>query len=291
MRNVREMIDFINAHPNYKFCPYLADKDSIAWNKSTSRGYMNQVIPGFIYLPFNIENGNNEELIKFYDLCINSERIVAINQTQPHKSNPILKDLFPAGPVNIDTLSKHEGGRLKPFSLNGTAFCSWFIDEVNTFKDKTVIILGVGGAGEPIAREIMNYNPRSLHLVDIRDRNALARELGAHAMSYQSINEVSIKNNEKLVFIYTAGKEFNEGLEACNDFLFEHKGANHIFVDLRPHLSLSTVDNAKHLGWRGYTGNGMNARNDYALLIMISRSMEITTPPFEVFKSAVDDNS
>ena len=48
----------------------------------------------FIYLPVNIKKGDFDSIREVYKLAENEEQIVAINQTQPHKSNPVQKKCF-----------------------------------------------------------------------------------------------------------------------------------------------------------------------------------------------------
>jgi hypothetical protein len=46
-----EFVAFVEKYPDYAICPYVAFKDSSDWDKSTSRVYMNQLLPRFLYVP------------------------------------------------------------------------------------------------------------------------------------------------------------------------------------------------------------------------------------------------
>ena len=45
-----EFVAFVEKYPDYAICPYVAFKDSSDWDKSTSRVYMNQLLPRFLYV-------------------------------------------------------------------------------------------------------------------------------------------------------------------------------------------------------------------------------------------------
>ena len=83
----------------------------------------------------------------------------------------------------------------------------WFINEVSSFKDKTVILLGVGGVGEPIARSIAKEKLRLLYLVDINSKEYLVKELSSdvNVRYFKTLNQISQKG-ENLIFIVHARK-------------------------------------------------------------------------------------
>jgi len=113
--------DFIGHYPECAFCPYVAEKDAEGWSKSTSRTYMNQVLPNFLYVPVNIPKGDQEALRGFFDFVQNRTDVPAVNITQPHKSSPVLRELYLGNAdsdVNVDTLIRNEAGKLEPYDLN-----------------------------------------------------------------------------------------------------------------------------------------------------------------------------
>jgi len=287
--SVKEVIAFLETHKGSKFCLYLAYKKPEDWDKSTSRVYMNQINEKLIYLPINIEKDDLRSIEGVYKLSEENHQIVAINQTQPHKSNSVLKQWF-AGqniPTNVDSLVKDKYGRLQLFDLNGPSFTGWFKYEVSDFKNKHVIILGVGGVGEPIARKVIENNPSKLFLIDKFSKEKLCEELSEIGnVEYSSnLDQISLDENE-IIFINCAGKEGVDDSSAIN-LLIKFKFKDNIFVDLRPHLNIDIVEEAKKLGWKAYTGYGMNARNDYSLLTKICEIIDVTPPSFQKFKELV----
>ena len=287
---IKDLKEFLESHRNFKICLYLAEKTKEAWDISTSRVYMNQIDDRFIYLPVNIKKGDFDSIREVYKLAENEEQIVAINQTQPHKSNPVQKEWFSGQdiPQNVDSLIKDKNNKLQCYNLNGPSFTSWFEDEVTQFSDNIVIVFGVGGVGEPIARMIANKNTKKLYLIDIYSKENIERELSknANVKYFDNLNKVDFNTNEKIILINCAGKEGGDDKEVKNVLnILENK--NNIFVDLRPQLDIEIVNTAKQYGWEAYTGFGMNSRNDYVLLQKIQEITDINIPSFKEFAELV----
>ena len=287
---IKDLKEFIEKHKNFKICLYLAEKTKEAWDISTSRVYMNQIDDRFIYLPVNIKKGDFDSIREVYKLAENEEQIVAINQTQPHKSNPVQKEWFSSQdiPQNVDSLIKDKNNKLQCYNLNGPSFTSWFEDEVTQFSDNIVIVFGVGGVGEPIARMIANKNTKKLYLIDIYSKENLEKELSknTNVKYFDNLNKIDINSNEKIILINCAGKEGGDDKEVKN-VLNRLKNKNNIFVDLRPQLDIEIVNTAKQYGWEAYTGFGMNSRNDYVLLQKIQEITDINIPSFVNFSKLV----
>lgn len=286
---------FAEKYPHFNFCPYVAEKDAEGWDKSTSRVYMNQVLPNFLYVPVNISKGDLEALRDFFGTVQDRQDIPAVNITQPHKSSPVLRELYLNdinSEANVDTLIRNDEGKLEPYDLNSTAFVEWYKADVGPFQAKPVVLVGVGGVGEPIAKKIAAEKPSSLLLVDVSDKSGFATQLGetnrvatTFASSLQTVMESGLSDGT--IVINAAGKE-----GATNESelweLIQKEVSNGVFVDIRPHLDIEIVEEAKRHGWSAHTGHGMNARNDYVLLQGIARQIPGATPPsFEEFQQLV----
>lgn len=59
-------VEFAKKFPGFTFCPYVAEKDDEGWDKSTSRVYMNQVLPRFLYVPVNVAKNDLDGLGEFF---------------------------------------------------------------------------------------------------------------------------------------------------------------------------------------------------------------------------------
>lgn len=292
---LEDFISFIEDYPSFYFCPYVAEKDEDGWDKSTSRAYMNQVLPNFLYVPVNIAKDNSEALRRFLEFVQDRQEIPAVNITQPHKSSPVLRELYlgdPMSEVNIDTLIRSDDGNLEPYDLNSTAFVEWYKTDIGSFQDKPVVLVGVGGVGEPIAKKIAAEKPSSLLLVDISDKSEFAAQLSEMSRvptSFDTSLDGLIESgiSEGSIVISAAGKE-----GAVNESelwkLIHEDVIDGVFVDIRPHLSIEIVEEASRRGWNAHTGYGMNARNDYVLLQGIARQIPgATSPSFEEFQRLV----
>lgn len=271
---ILEFDNLVNQFPGFNICPYLAYKDADAWERSTSRVYMNQVLDNFLYIPVNIAKNNEELLIDFINRVKDDLQVVGINITQPHKSNPIVSEILLNNikRVNYDALLRDEIGKLQPFDLNGPSFIDWYLDEVGDFIDKTIVLIGVGGVGEPLAKAFAQQKPARLLLIDINDKSSFADELNSITPTYyaDSVGKIEEEIDDKFILINAAGKE-GSGNDSAQRLIDDFSGRNNVFVDLRPHLEIDIVEYAKNMGWLAYTGHGMNARNDYTLLQNISK--------------------
>ena len=287
---LKELKAYLDKHKEVKICLYLAEKTKEAWDISTSRVYMNQIDKKFLYLPVNIKKGDMEAIREVYNIAEEDSRIVAINQTQPHKSNAVQKEWFKGQriPDNVDALIKDKYNKLQCYNLNGPSFASWFEDEVSNFSGNKVIVFGVGGVGEPIARIIANSNLESMYLIDIYSKEDLAKELSknTNVEYFNNLSKVDFNTNSKLILINCAGKEGGDDKE-LKTVIKQLKDMNHIFVDLRPQLNIEIVNVAKEYGWDAYTGFGMNSRNDYVLLQKIQELTGIKIPSFKEFEKLV----
>jgi shikimate 5-dehydrogenase len=254
---------------------------------------MNRIWPHFIYLPVNIEKCNFNSLEDFFRVAQEQDQIVAVNIGRPHKSNPILKSMFQNGlniPVNIDALVKdYRNGSLVPHNLNAHSFIKWFKENVGSPEGKAVLLIGVGGAGEAIARAIIATRPQKLILIDPFSKQQLQDELRkeGNVDYYSQLKEItSMRRAKNLIVINAAGKEAAADPN-LSQLLQLNKTRDNVFIDLRPQLAVDTVKQAKRLGWNSFSGFGMNVINDYTLLREISRQTNQTLLSFLRFETLV----
>lgn len=291
---VKDLREYLLSHKDVKICLYLAEKTKEAWDISTSRVYMNQIDKEFVYLPVNIKKGDIDSIREVYTIAEEDSRIVAINQTQPHKSNIVQKEWFKGQkiPDNVDSLIKDKNNKLQCYNLNGPSFANWFEDEVTNFSGNKVIVFGVGGVGEPIARIIADKAPESLCLIDTYSKEDLTKELSKKVNTeyFNNLSKVDFNTKSKVILINCAGKEGGDDRELKTK-IAQLKNMNYIFVDLRPQLDIEIVNVAKELGWNAYTGFGMNSRNDYVLLKKIQELTNIEIPKFKEFEKLVESAS
>ncbi len=244
---------FISSYPEFTLCPYIADKDQESWDKSTSRIYMNQVLPNFLYVPVNIPKEDFGQLSKLIRYIMAMDRVAAVNITQPHKSSPILRKIFfgdESSTDNIDTLMRDSHGRLAPYDLNALAFVEWFKEEVGNFEDRTVLLIGVGGVGEPIAKHITRQRPSHLILIDPINKTGLTKVLSAQTSVeyYASLEECKEALPAGAIVINAAGKEGVSDNSGIEELVERYARTNRVLVDIRPQIHIELVGQAKKLG-------------------------------------------
>jgi len=256
---------------------------------------MNKVLPNFLYIPVNIPRGDVDALREFFEFVQDRDDVPAVNITQPHKSSPVLREIYigdAKSDINVDTLIRNDGGELEPYDLNSTAFIEWYKDTVGSFQDKSVVLVGIGGVGESIAKKIVSERPNSLLLVDVTDKSEFAAKL-AESSHVNTTFEITLHRlfgsdlPTGVIVINAAGKEGATDESELWELI--KKGTNHgVFVDIRPYLEIDIVEESKRRGWDGYTGHGMNVRNDYVLLQGIAAQIVNAIPPsFGEFQSLV----
>lgn len=282
---------FAERYPGFTFCPYLADKTDDGWAQSTSRVYMNQIIPRFLYVPVNIGKGREGDLAAFFDGVANDPRVVAVNITQPHKSNLVVMAMFAAeqnGIENIDTLMRGEDGAMHPYDRDAPAFIGWYNQVVGSFTGANVVMVGAGGAGTPIAQLVARQRPSQMVVVDPSDKSRLVAQLqrDTTVLYTPSLEHITPEwLSGKLMVINAAGKA---GMSpSLAKLLGDHSSPENVFVDIRPQLKIESVETAEGLGWKAYTGHGMNAHNDHALACAIAERMGVPAPSFEEFRELV----
>ena len=284
---IDEIKEFLKNNVKSKFCLYLADKTDEQWAESTSRIYMNEINDKIIYLPVNVKKNDYEMLLSIYKLCEQFPQIVCINHTHPHKSNVVLKKWLgvSAKQFNADVVFRN-GNNFEPMDCNGPAFMNFYKYNIGEFENKNVIILGVGGSGEVIARQIANENPKQLYLVDIVDKNWLVEELKnlVQVKFEKYLKDIALENKD-IVLINCSGKEGNDSLY-LDDFLKKFSNSNNIFVDIRVHLTQPVIL-AKSLNWKAFTGFGMNYINGYTIFSKLCSYANVCPPSLDYFKNLV----
>ena len=286
--NSTDLLAMIEAYPGFKFCIYLADKTSEEWDESTSRVYMNQILPGFIYYPMNVGKDDLVSLSKVYEFAMQNAAVVAINHTKPHKNNRILRQMFcESGDTFVDVLVKDDDNKFKPYDLNGPAFVDAFIYDnmLGTFKGMHVVIIGAGGAGEAIAREIIKRGAK-ISFIDPLDKRNLISTIGDDIIWYSSIYNFvgSNANLDGIILINCSGR----GVSPENPLEIVFAKGSGAFVDIRAQMDLDTVMTAEGFAnWKCATGFAMNARNDYVLLKEIANRGNMELPIFSNFRAIV----
>jgi shikimate 5-dehydrogenase len=273
---------FMDDHPAYRFCWYVAHKDQAGWDRSTSRVAMNRAMSNTIYAPVEVAADDLEELRALYALAAQRPAVSGINHTMPHKGNAALRDFVEQPGPSCDVALRPGPGHFLAEDFNGPGFIAWYEDTVGP-PHSTVVIVGVGGAGEAIARWMARRHESCLWLVDIRDRSRLSIELSAQTPSRYSsdISAAAVSPDEPLTVINCTGLS----LEPLRGYLTAHaEGTERVFVDIRMGV-VDLVTEASDQGWETHTGVGMASRSNYMLVSALTTIAHEETPSFEDFQA------
>jgi len=127
---------------------------------------------GFIYVPFLVKQDNLKKAID----GIRSLNIVGINVTYPYKNSVInyldelSKEVELIGSVNT---IKFIDNKLIGYNTDGEGFLKSFVESMGTdFTNKTVTILGAGGATKSIAVKIALNSAKKIFIINRTFENA-----------------------------------------------------------------------------------------------------------------------
>jgi hypothetical protein len=164
-------------------------------------------------------------------------------------------------------------------------------DDKLSFAKITVVIVGVGGAGELAARAIIKERPARLILVDKLDKSKLAEEVGAEF--YQGIDIVPDLTGERLVII-DATAHFEEGVQRCValPLVEKYNGEANIFIDYNMHTGIGAYN---YLKCRAGVGKEYVAVTNYVMvqeIIKAAKSLGVALTPVsrEMFDQKVAES-
>lgn len=289
LHSAEEFERFVGKYPNYLIAPYFLFKEEPTdLLLSTSSMHMNWLWPNLLYVPLNIGKENCTGIGAVYRTALKHYNIVFFNHTIPHKSNPVMQEMF--GPGNGDYLIRKE----KTFIMsegNGQAFVTMAsqLMKNDDFTDVTVVLVGVGGAGTLAAKAIRREkNPKRLILVDIENKSGLAAELDAEF--FQKMDDLPDLSGQKLVTI-DATAHFEKELQhsVFVDFVKDYDSPENVFIDYNMNTPAEAYQGLKT---RCGVGKEYVAITNYIMaqkMIQGAASIGVTLPPIskETFDTTV----
>jgi hypothetical protein len=289
-----ELTDYCEKRPGYLIAFYLGDKDEQAWGRSTSRFHMNdELLPGVIYLPIQIENGDIDGLKTVYRAAMAYNNVIFINHAAPYKSNAVMKRVAQNPEADGDYFVRNDD--IGTFSIedgNGKACIEMLKDKfgVSDFSKPAYIIVGTGNAGALFAREISKYENAKLFLVDRLDKSELAAQL--HARYYNDAlsipPELFAENDTVVVVDATSHNDKRGGLAPSLDFVRRYDSEkNIIFIDYSMYV---TEESYAPFHLKAHIGIGQEyvAYTNYIMVTWITklaneRGAAIPTPSYAEF--------
>ena len=268
LNSADKLEQFVKKHGHYLIVPYLFHKDDKQQLLSTSSMHMNWLWPNVLYVPINIEEKDGSEIEKVYRTAFNYENVIFFNHTIPHKSNAVMQKLFGYG--RGDYLAR-SGDTFQIADGNGEAFLRMARELAGgklDFSEVTVVIVGVGEAGELAARAVTHEHPRRLILVDILDKSALTKELGAEF--YQGIDSIPDLTGERLVIMdSTAHFEGGQQRTVALDLVEKYDATGNVFIDYNMDTKIGAY---KHLKSSTGVGKEYVAITNYVMVLCIIKS-------------------
>lgn len=266
MNSACELKQFIEEHADYLIVPFLLYKENIYDALlSTSSMHMNWLWSNLLYVPVNIKNNDQDELLRVYETAASFGNVVFLNHTIPHKSNPVMRGLF--GDVRGDYLAR-SGETFHIADGNGKAFVQMARELAGgelDFAEVAVVIVGVGGAGELSARAIIREQPKRLILVDIKDKSILGKELGAEY--YLGIDNIPDLSGEPLVIIDSTA-HFEDGVQRCValELVEKYDAIDNVFIDYNMNTEIGAY---RHLKSRTGVGKEYVVITNYVMVLEI----------------------
>jgi shikimate 5-dehydrogenase len=259
---------------------------------------MNAVLGGrdCVYLPVNVTDEKQME-----DVCDVAEslgeRNAGDNFTTPRKGSPTaLKRLARGrGTPNFDVIV-HEPGGLTAHSYNGVALREWWRQEGYTFTGQSVAVIGLGGAGGPIAEEIAEELPAQLTVVDRTPKKDLVSCLQRKVPDTLCLTDIGQAPEKRLpsgvIVINATGNGAAYEGSSLQQVLAQHRdrhGDRHQghFIDIRA-ARPPIVNQAESLwGWRSFDGLGMSYWNNWMFLGKVATHLKTQAPSLEEFAAVV----
>jgi shikimate 5-dehydrogenase len=284
--SVAAIEQLVGCHPGCGVCLYLGDRSPRDWADSLSVRYVNRLLGSLIYVPVNVAAGDREGLREVYRYARAEPRVVAINHAQPHKSSPELRSLVGSSD-RVDFVAR-EGGSFRGYDLNGPAFLGWLLTEMPSLDRAAVVLLGVGGAGEAIARAVAARGPAELVLVDPADRSELAASLAETVPTrYAAAPPQDTAAPQRAVVLVNAAGD--AGSDAALGSLAAWQADDRLFADLRVSPPRELLAEARRLGWRAHSGEGMNLHNDHRMLEKLAALAGEKPPTFAALARAAGE--
>ena len=175
-------------------------------------------------LPHTYENFDISSIEKFSEIINKTPNLKGLNVTIPYKEKviPFLDSLNPdaekIGAVN--TIKFSESGKLIGYNTDHYGFQK-SLEPFLPLQQKTVLILGTGGASKAIAYALQNLN---------FDFRFVSRKKGSKTLNYSSLDKLFIENN--LLIINSTPLGTFPNIDDCPPLPYQFLTKNHLLFDL-----------------------------------------------------------
>lgn len=138
----------------------------------------------YVYLAFDVEENNLAEVVS----SLKKMGVAGFNLTMPHKSAviPLLDEITEVSKLThaVNTV-KYEYGRLYGTTTDGAGYIESLSEKNFSIPDKTVTILGAGGAAKPIIAQMAFDGAKEINIFKRKNATyeetvSFAKEVKAH---------------------------------------------------------------------------------------------------------------
>lgn len=138
----------------------------------------------YVYLAFDVEENNLAEVVS----SLKKMGVAGFNLTMPHKSAviPLLDEITEVSKLThaVNTV-KYEYGRLYGTTTDGAGYIESLAEKNFSIPDKTVTILGAGGAAKPIIAQMAFDGAKEINIFKRKNATyeetvSFAKEVKAH---------------------------------------------------------------------------------------------------------------
>ena len=156
----------------------------------------------YVYLAFDVEENNLAEVVS----SLKKMGVAGFNLTMPHKSAviPLLDEITEVSKLThaVNTV-KYEYGRLYGTTTDGAGYIESLSEKNFSIPDKTVTILGAGGAAKPIIAQMAFDGAKKINV--FKRKNATYEETVSFAKEVMAHTDAKIvvydmKDSEALEF-------------------------------------------------------------------------------------------
>ena len=156
----------------------------------------------YVYLAFDVEENNLAEVVS----SLKKMGVAGFNLTMPHKSAviPLLDEITEVSKLThaVNTV-KYEYGRLYGTTTDGAGYIESLSEKNFSIPDKTVTILGAGGAAKPIIAQMAFDGAKEINI--FKRKNATYEETVSFAKEVMAHTDAKIvvydmKDSEALEF-------------------------------------------------------------------------------------------
>ena len=143
----------------------------------------------YVYLAFDVEENNLAEVVS----SLKKMGVAGFNLTMPHKSAviPLLDEITEVSKLThaVNTV-KYEYGRLYGTTTDGAGYIESLSEKNFSIPDKTVTILGAGGAAKPIIAQMAFDGAKEINI--FKRKNATYEETVSFAKEVKTHTDAKI---------------------------------------------------------------------------------------------------